>query len=121
MKTKKEQSRFVLTDHACRSCGGRILQQPNSGPSGGGNPYFRCADCGKGGCHMGTDHLCWCGFGYKGAQPGRLRCVSIARAREDPALYRALSANGFWLETCNVEIGVFSEDSYRRANEEDSA
>lgn len=61
-----KRATFILTDHMCRHCGGRILQQANSGPTGGGNPIFRCADYGKAGASMSPGNLCWCGFHFKG-------------------------------------------------------
>ena len=37
---------WTLTDHLCRHCGGRILQSASGvGPTAGGNPLYRCADC----------------------------------------------------------------------------
>mgnify|MGYP001579254699 CR=1 FL=1 len=52
---------YKITDHICRECDGRILEQINSGPAGGGNPVYRCADCGKASSGLLPDVLCWCG------------------------------------------------------------
>ena len=35
------------------------------GPTGGGNPIWKCADCGKAAAAMGPEVLCWCGYSHK--------------------------------------------------------
>jgi len=63
----KNAQTWRLTDHLCKACGGRILQcATNCGITGGGNPVFRCADCGASASGMGPDVLCWCGFSHRG-------------------------------------------------------
>lgn len=75
---RKSRGTFALTDHMCRECGGRVLQQVSGGgPSGGGNPLFRCADCGRGSCAMGPQAICWCGFHYKGQVDTPYMCVAF--------------------------------------------
>lgn len=32
---------------------------------GGGNPIWKCADCGKSAAAMGPEVLCWCGYSHK--------------------------------------------------------
>lgn len=74
--TRKRRETFTIEDHLCRECGGRILQIASGGtPSGGGNPYFRCADCGKGTCATGPSALCWCGFQFRGQTDRAYRCL----------------------------------------------
>lgn len=72
--TKKQT--FSITDHMCRKCGGRVLQIASGGrPSGGGNPLFRCADCGNSSCGMSPKVICWCGFKYKGQNIEPYQCT----------------------------------------------
>lgn len=58
--------RYTIEDHLCRKCGGRILKCLDSGYTGGGNPVFRCADCGAQSCGMSSSGICWCGFRHRG-------------------------------------------------------
>lgn len=58
----KRMARFVMTDHICRDCQGRIMIQTSAGgPTGGGNPIYRCSGCENGGAMIGPEVLCWCG------------------------------------------------------------
>jgi hypothetical protein len=67
---------WTITDHMCRECGGRVLQQESGGrPSGGGNPLYRCADCGVGACGMGPSVICWCGFRHRGQTEQAYMCL----------------------------------------------
>lgn len=55
--------RYIATKHVCRACGsGRIMQQTNSGPTGGGNPVWRCMTCLNGGAAITPKAFCYCGF-----------------------------------------------------------
>ena len=55
--------RWVLEDHLCKGCGGRILRcVSGGGPTPGGNPIYRCADCSAATSSMGPQDLCWCGY-----------------------------------------------------------
>lgn len=66
---------FTIEDHLCRICNGRILCQAAGGrPSGGGNPLYRCADCGASTCSTGPMALCWCGYTNKGQSGNPFRC-----------------------------------------------
>lgn len=68
---------YMLTDHLCRHCGtGRVMQQTNSGPTGGGNPVYRCASCGSGSAASGPGVICWCGqIVTRGGLPYETMCV----------------------------------------------
>lgn len=91
--------RFTLTDHICKKCSGRILQQTNHGPTGGGNPIFRCADCGISECNIAPSEICWCSF-----------MVSKTRDRNSQQAFmcmpiRAIERNPN-LEKCFRECGI---------------
>lgn len=70
--------RFILTNHICRNCGGRILQQTNSGPTGGGNPIYMCADCEQTSCGISPNGICWCGFKMRGQSIEPYMCLPFS-------------------------------------------
>lgn len=73
---KRSTPTYILTPHLCRHCGtGRVLQQTNSGPTGGGNSVYRCASCETGGSGIGTNCICHCGAGENYAKPCENVCV----------------------------------------------
>jgi hypothetical protein len=91
----KRNERWIPTDHACRECGGRVVQITNSGPTGGGNPVWRCADCGIGSAAMGPNCICWCGFQHRGQAGPAYRCVHVDRRANDPIIAEALLREGY--------------------------
>ncbi len=106
----KKEIHWVLESHLCRACGGRVLRAvANVGPTGGGNPLFRCADCGRGGAAMGADALCWCGFHFKGSAETPYRC---ALKSEHPEWESEFRASGTW--DAHGEVGMVSEAGIRR-------
>lgn len=70
-----KRSTYILTDHLCRTCGGRVLQQAHSGATAGGNSIYRCADCGATSCGMSPDGICWCGFQTRNNNNNPYRCL----------------------------------------------
>jgi len=119
MTTDKKIPLFRLTEHICRSCGGRILLQTNSGPTGGGNPVYQCADCGARISAMGPEPLCWCGAEMRGGASMNLMCVLIADARHDPLMMEALSHCGCGGPGYQYEVGVISQHVYRFLRQQD--
>lgn len=116
----KKQITWSLTDHMCRTCGGRVLQSASGvGATGGGNPLFRCADCGVCTSGMGPNCLCYCGFEHRRAstQTNAYRCVRVDKGKEDKAMRAALLSCGFDCDRPRSEIGVFNPDYYRLAQE----
>lgn len=103
--------RYILADHICRHCsGGRILMGvANVSPTSGGNPYFRCSDCGKGSAAMDASPLCWCGFSYRGSTEHPYRCAS---KKDHPEWEHEFQMSGCW--TTPSEIGVVTEAGIRR-------
>lgn len=94
---RQDTKRWVFTDHACRHCGGRVMQcVAGGGPTGGGNPVWQCADCEVGSAAMGPECICWCGFEQRAnnAGPGYYACVRMDRAKSEPAVKRALERCG---------------------------
>lgn len=71
-----------------------------NGMTPGGNPVFRCADCGRSGADMGPEALCWCGFAHRGQNLTVYRCVPFSILQERPELDAAFRACG-----CDPERG----------------
>jgi hypothetical protein len=107
----RKDERWAPTDHACRECGGRVVMVTNSGPTGGGNPIFRCADCGIGSAAMDASCICWCGFRHKGQAEPTYRCVRTESEKGDEVMKAVLVQAGYRGPNgrVKVEIGVVSE------------
>lgn len=111
----KDKRTWSLEDHLCRSCGGRILRvATGGGMTPGGNPIFKCADCGKGVSGMSPDVLCWCGFSHKHNHNSTAYvCQPFSVMNEHPKLRDAFLACG-----CDParggEVGVMLEKDFRR-------
>lgn len=110
-----KQEKWAIEDHLCVSCGGRILRALHGVVTGGGNPLFRCADCGKAAAAMSPAPLCWCGFSYKGQHHLKVyRCVPFSILNQEPDLRQAFLACGSDPDRKTAEVGVISEDAHRR-------
>jgi len=105
---------WVLEDHLCKKCGGRILRSASgAGMTPGGNPVFRCADCGASTVAMGPEDLCWCGFAHKhNHNATAYRCVPFSVLKDRPELASAFGACG-----CDPkrggEVGIMLERDLR--------
>ena len=103
---------WVLEDHICKKCGGRILRcVKGGGPTGGGNPIFKCADCGASGSGMGPEHLCWCGFSHRLQNATAYRCLPFSILKDKPELLNAFRSCG--TEPGRTEVGLVLEDDLR--------
>ena len=109
---------WVLEDHLCRICGGRILRcVRGNGITGGGNPIFRCADCGASGAAMGPQGLCWCGFSHRQQSANSYQCVPYSILRDRPTVSAALT-NAFRACGCEPgrgDVGIMLERDLRKA------
>jgi hypothetical protein len=103
------------TDHACRECGGRVVMVHGHGPTGGGNPIWRCADCGIALADMGPECICWCGFSHKGQADTPYRCVRVDLGDKEPAIDLALGRSGYGTKSSRrrpkCEIAVIHQDA----------
>lgn len=114
----KKVPQFQLTDHLCRFCGGRILEEMNHGPTGGGKPVWRCADCGARNSALTPAILCWCGAEWRNGDSMNMQCVAIADAHDDPLLVEALAQCGCGSAGYKYEVGVINTLSYLRLKRE---
>lgn len=120
-----KEKRFRLTSHACRYCGGRILEQLNPGPTGGGNPVFFCADCERVCCGMEPNAICWCGFAQRGQIKGDWFCAHLDEVKAKPWLRDAFGHCGVDVMSdraprvamLNRQIVIQSEQRYQQVLE----
>lgn len=112
----KTAQHWALEDHLCRSCGGRILRCVKGfGPTPGGNPVWKCADCGKSTSAMGADCLCWCGLSHKHNNATAYRCASFDVLKTIPQLDSAFRACG--CDPKHGEVGIMLERDFIAARE----
>ena len=117
-RVARDHRRFMLIDHLCRNCGGRMLTMTSGGgPTGGGNPIFICADCEQGSAAMGPEVQCWCGFHFKGQDhmQGQYQCVPFSILKEYPQLREAFMSCGTDPDSKRARIGVVLREQYRKA------
>lgn len=104
---------WALEDHLCKACGGRILRSVSgAGPTGGGNPIFKCADCGVSTSDMGPSCLCWCGMRHRNQTDYAYMCLPYEILKEYPELLRAFRACGCDPE--RGEVGIVTAEDYRK-------
>ena len=108
---------WAIEDHLCRGCGGRVLRcVAGSGPTGGGNPIFKCASCGNSKSGMGPEELCWCGFGHKHNQSGSYNCLPFSILEKRPELKEAFRSCG--CEPGKGEVGIVLTKQLREHGEQ---
>ena len=99
---------WALEDHLCRTCGGRVLRcVSGNGMTPGGNPIYRCADCGSASASMGAGAICWCGFAHRSQNATAYRCVPFSILAERPDLRNAFAACG--CDPGRGEVGIMLE------------
>jgi hypothetical protein len=87
---------WTLEDHLCIDCGGRILRcATGQGPTGGGNPVFMCADCGK---------------GSRNQQIKGYRCLPFSAMEKEPGLKQLFLACGCNPDGHRAEVGIVLAD-----------
>ena len=102
----RDKRTWYLEDHLCRVCGARILRGASGfGPTGGGNPVFKCAGCGASTSAMGPEGLCWCGFSHRNNfSLNAYICQPFSILKERPELLNAFRNCG--CEPGNGEVGI---------------
>lgn len=97
MPSPIKQRTWIILDHLCRICGGRVLRcVSGQGVTAGGYPVFRCADCGVEHSGMSQSVVCWCGFTHrKNAHITPYRCLPFSVLESRPELREDFLANGF--------------------------
>jgi len=111
-----QQETWALEPHLCRACGGRILRRVG-GPSvmtPGGNPIFKCANCGTQKASMGPGDLCWCGFAHRLNNTHPYRCLPFSVLNDAPELEHAFRACG--CDPQRGEVGIVLTDSLKKAD-----
>jgi DNA-directed RNA polymerase subunit RPC12/RpoP len=107
----KDNRTWALEDHLCRGCGGRILRcVKGNGITGGGNPIYKCADCGKATASMGPWDLCWCGYAQRmSPHLTAYRCLPYSILDTRPELRQAFLMCG--CDPARGEVGIVLEKS----------
>ena len=111
----QDRQTWALENHLCRACGGRILRcVTGNGATAGGNPRFKCADCGASAASMDPKALCWCGFSHRGNHNSTAyACVPFSILKDRPELAAAFGACG--CDPKRGEVGIMLErDLYAR-------
>lgn len=103
---------WAIEDHLCRVCGGRILRcVTGNGATGGGNPIYKCADCGVSTASMGPNDLCWCGMKHRNQNIEAYMCLPFSVIKEFPDALRLFQACGCDPE--HGEVGIVLAEDYR--------
>jgi len=106
------QQTWAIEDHLCRYCGGRILRcVKGNGPTGGGNPLYRCASCGRTAAATGPESLCFCGLSLH-------QCLAYSAIKKYPRLRSALVPG---CDPSYGEVGFAVREAVRKAMEEAKA
>lgn len=107
------EKRWIITDHLCRNCGGRILKcASGAGMTPGGNPLYKCADCGRANSSMDTSSLCWCGMTHKNNHHmrGAYVCVAFKEIDDMPELRELFAKCG--CDPARGEVGIVLREDY---------
>lgn len=104
---------WAIEDHLCRSCGGRILRcVKGNGMTPGGNPLYKCADCGKITSAMSPSCLCWCGQSFRNnTHLSEYMCVAFSEIEKHPELKQAFLSCGW--DPKRGEVGVIIKEKLR--------
>jgi len=109
----RDKQTWELEDHLCKACGGRILRcVTGAGMTPGGNPVFKCADCGRATSGMSPDVLCWCGFSHRGNHNSTAYvCQPFTVLKDRPELEQAFRACG--CDPSRGEVGIMLKRDLR--------
>ena len=108
---------WVVEDHVCRKCGGRILRCVSNVITGGGNPLWRCADCGEQTSGMTPACLCWCGYKQRCQTISGYTCVHRREGEMNENMRIAMSKCGFDIRK-GGEVGIALEVDVERIRNE---
>ncbi len=103
---------YTLADHVCQ-CGGRVLQQRTSVVTAGGNPFFRCAQCGIEGSGFNPP-FCWCNHSIRGQNRRTYICLPKSKLINIPKLDQAFRNFGFDPQRNDWEVGVVTIADYNQ-------
>lgn len=104
-----EPKHWAIEDHLCRGCGGRILRCiKGNGMTPGGNPVYKCADCGDSKSGTSPAVLCWCGHAFRHNQHHTAyRCLPFSLIDDKPELRAQFLACG--CDPKRGEVGIVLE------------
>lgn len=109
----KNMISWVIEDHLCRSCGGRVLRSVRgAGMTPGGNPIYKCSVCGKSSASLSASSICWCGFSHRLNNTTAYRCLPFSVLEKHPKLEAAFRACG--CDPKRGEVGIALETDVNR-------
>lgn len=104
-KNNKAERHWIIEDHLCRDCGGRILKcAKNTGMSPGGNPLYKCANCGKSTWGISANCLCWCGMAHRNQSMNAYICLPFSIIEEKPEVKEMFLRCG--CDPARGEVGI---------------
>lgn len=83
-----------------------------AGMTPGGNPIWRCADCGASKSSTGPNAVCWCGHQRRGQNAMAYVCQPFSVLEQNPDLLAAFLACG--CDPKRGEVGIMLERDYRK-------
>ena len=113
------EQQWAIEDHLCVNCGGRILRCiKGAGPTPGGNPLYRCSDCGAQASSHSPSKLCWCGMTFKGQTITAYQCVPFSIIQKHPKMLDAFLSCGCDPKRKTNEVGIVTVDAFKKATAE---
>ena len=111
MSNKKKT--WILEDHLCKKCGGRILRCATGyGMTPGGTSLYKCANCGLCAYGLSPDSLCWCGMKHRNQHIPAYMCLSFGEIENEPKLKEVFMRCGCDPE--NGEVGIVLVEDVRK-------
>jgi len=77
----------------------------------GGNPIYKCADCGQERASLTPDIICWCGMTYRNNTKTPYRCLPFSILKEHPELKEAFLSCG--CDPAKGEVGIVLKKDLR--------
>jgi hypothetical protein len=105
-----ERQTFVVEDHLCKDCGGRILRCVTGNGMMPGGPLFYCPDCGARAWGLSASVLCWCGQKHKHNNMTAYVCRPFSILEERPYLKELFLECG--CDPTRGEVGIMIEKRY---------
>ena len=116
MRTRIIRQTWIIENHLCRRCGGRVLRcVTGNGVTPGGDPIFKCGDCGNSTSGFSAVVICWCGFHHSGNHNiTAYKCVPFFVLAERPELRNAFLSCG--CDPAQEEVGIMLEKDFYKTD-----
>jgi hypothetical protein len=101
-----KQTKYILINHACNKCGGRILA-PSNGTGISGYTSYICSCCEISGSGLLNPPFCYCNQELRGAEVSTYRCVHKDELSKAPWLLEACAHSGYLIDS-DQKVGLVS-------------